>query len=285
MKTKKIKLKKITDEFVENDIITPTEADSVELLNSLKETESGLQILYEELAESDEPENYEKNVIAKIRSYKRASANILKAYYKVLNFNNELSARWNDLIKGKNRKIIPAAPANAVIDLAERRSGHFAQGLNIYKLLLLCYIGSFAGVIIEMLWCLLTRGRIESRAGLVYGPFNLLYGGAAVILTLALYRFRNKGKWISFFCGMIVGSGVEYICSWGQEVIFGSRSWDYSRMPFNINGRICLLYSAFWGMLSVLWVKSLYPWAAKLILKIPERFGKIFTRVVAAFFV
>ena len=45
-----------------------------------------------------------------------------------------------------------------------------------------------------------------------------------------------------FFGGIIVGSVVEYICSLGQEIIFGSRSWDYSHMPFNINGRICLLY-------------------------------------------
>lgn len=285
MKTKKTLLKKATDELTENDIITTAEKESVELLDSLTETEAQLGPFYEEITASDAPEKYENDVVARLRSHKRASANILKAYQRVLSLNDELSARWNDLVKGKNRKIIPAAPSNAVIDLAESRSGHFAQGLNIYKLLLLCYIGSFVGVIIEMLWCLLTRGYIESRAGLVYGPFNLLYGAAAVVLTLALYRFRNKGKWISFFGGMIVGSVVEYVCSWGQEVIFGSRSWDYSHMPFNLNGRICLLYAVFWGLLSVLWVKSLYPRTAKLILKIPDRAGKIFTWVFAVFFV
>ncbi len=56
-------------------------------------------------------------------------------------------------------------------------------------------------------------------------------------------------------------------------------------MPFNINGRICLLYSIFWGILGVLWIKNLYPRMAKLILKIPNRVGKICTWVLLAFFV
>ena len=81
---------------------------------------------------------------------------------------------------------------------------------------------------------------------------------------------------------MIVGSAVEYFCSWGQELVFGSRSWDYSGMPFNINGRICLLYSIFWGFLGVLWIKNLYPRMAKWILKIPNKTGKILTWVLAA---
>ena len=39
-----------------------------------------------------------------------------------------------------------------------------------------------------------------------------------------------------------MGSVIEYLLSWGQETLFGSTSWDYSRMPFNLDGRICLLY-------------------------------------------
>ncbi|MGN1347117.1 MAG: putative ABC transporter permease, partial [Eubacteriales bacterium] len=175
--------------------------------------------------------------------------------------------------------------ANSVIDLTEQKTHHFTQGLNGYKLLWICYIGSFAGVVVESLWCILQNGHLESRAGLVYGPFNLLYGAGAVALTAALYRFRNHGRWLSFLGGMTVGSAVEYLCSLGQEMLFGSRSWDYSNMPFNLNGRICLLYSAFWGALGVLWVKNIYPRMANWILKLPEKQGKILTWALAAFFV
>ena len=157
--------------------------------------------------------------------------------------------------------------------------------MNLYKLLLIAYIGSFAGVVVEMLWCLLTRGYIESRAGLVYGPFNPLYGAGAVLLTVCLYKYRNRGSWLSFIGGMLVGSILEYVCSWGEELVLGSRSWDYSNMPFNINGRICLLYSIFWGLLSVFWIKNLYPRIAKWILKIPNRMGKMITWLLTVFFV
>lgn len=266
-------------------IVTRSEKESIELLDSVSATEEELQEFYIKLTESDNPEQFAVEVEQKLRSYKRASSNLMKAYTRSISYCDELAARWNDLTRGKKRKLIPASPANAVIDMAESRTNHFAGGLNVYKLLLICFIGSFFGVVVELIWCLLRNGYIESRSGLVYGPFNLLYGVGAVALTLTLYRFRNKGKWISFFGGMIVGSTVEYVCSWWQETFFGSRSWDYSDMPFNLNGRICLLYAGFWGILGVLWVKVIYPWMAKLILRLPNRAGKIITWVLFAFFV
>lgn len=266
-------------------IVTRSEKESIELLDSVSATEEELREFYIKLTESDDPEQFAVEVEQKLHSYKRASSNLMKAYTRSISYCDELAARWNDLTRGKKRKLIPASPANAVIDMAESRANHFASGLNVYKLLLICFIGSFFGVVVELIWCLLRNGYIESRSGLVYGPFNLLYGVGAVALTLALYRFRNKGKWISFFGGMIVGSAVEYVCSWWQETFLGSRSWDYSNMPFNLNGRICLLYAGFWGILGVLWVKVIYPWMAKLILRLTNRAGKIITWVLFAFFV
>ena len=104
-------------------------------------------------------------------------------------------------------------------------------------------------------------------------------------MTVCLYRFRNHGAWISFFGSMLIGGGVEYFCSWGQEFVFGSRSWDYSDMPFNINGRICLLYTFFWGFLGVFWIKRIYPLLSKWILKLPNRTGKIITWTIVIFFI
>lgn len=150
---------------------------------------------------------------------------------------------------------------------------------------LICFMGSFVGVVVELIWCLLKNGYLESRAGMVYGPFNPLYGFGALALTAALYKFRNRNGWISFFGGFFVGSFAEYFCSWGQEFVLGSRSWDYSNVPFNINGRICLLYSVFWGILGYFWIKCIYPAVSMLILKIPDRAGKIITWVLFAFFV
>lgn len=263
------------------ELVLPIEQDSVQILTAAEDVRKQMQEYFPRMLQED----LESDAALRAESLKRASSNLSKASKTIYAVKDELAGRMKDIHQQRKKNMLLSAPANATIDQQEQEGDHFAKGLNGYKLLLVCFIGSFFGVIIEMLWCLVSRGYIESRAGLVYGPFNLLYGFGAVVLTVTLYKFRNRGAWISFLGGIIVGSVVEYFCSWGQEFVFGTRSWDYSKMPFNINGRICLLYSIFWGILGVLWIKNLYPRMAKLILKIPNRVGKICTWVLLAFFV
>ena len=190
-----------------------------------------------------------------------------------------------DRRKKKKVRILPPAPTNAQIDYREKQEAHFAQGMTFYKLFWVFFIGCFAGVVLETIYCLIQRGHYESRVGLIYGPFNLVYGIGALCLSGALYQFRNRGRVFSFVGGFIVGSVVEYACSWFQEVCFGSTSWDYSNMPYNLNGRICLLYSIFWGILGIFWIKDIYPRMAKWILKIPNKVGKPLTWVLLVFMV
>lgn len=259
------------------------EIQSEELLKSIDSEAKQLEILYADMVEDVSGEMSE-TVAMETGALKRAAVNLGRAAAAAAAMEDELSARWHDLRKGKKRRHF-TSPANALIDAEEMESDHFAKGINFYKLALLCSAGSFIGVVIEMIWCLVTRGYIESRAGLVYGPFNLLYGAGAVALTAALYRFRNRGAWMSFIGGFVVGSVVEYVCSFFQELLFGSRSWDYSRMPFNINGRVCLVYSVFWGILGVMWIKSIYPRLSQWILKIPKKAGKVITWALVVFFI
>ncbi len=262
-----------------NELSSAIETAEAELENSY------CSIATEPLSEQANP-NLNTEIQEQIELLKQVNSNLKQAHQRTMSMEDELSARYNDMQKSRNRKwYLPNPPANGTIDLEERQPDYFAQGINAYKLLLVCFIGSFAGVVVESLWCLLRHGYIESRAGLVYGPFNLLYGVGAVALTWALYRFRNRGPWLSFLGSMFVGSVVEYLCSWGQEALFGSRSWDYSAMPFNLNGRICLLYACFWGVLGVLWIKDIYPRMAKLILKLPNKIGKIATWCVTIFLI
>ena len=242
-------------------VLLPIELESQHMLHTTEEFREKLDEFYPRLLTED----FTDEVNRSVESLKRASSNLSKAMSHTYAMKDELNSRLQDSNRQKKRKFLKI-PANAAIDLTEQNLHHFAAGLNGYKLLLLCFIGSFLGVVIEMLWCLVTHGYLESRAGLVYGPFNLLYGIGAVVLTVTLYRFRNRGAWLSFSGGILVGSVVEYVCSWGLELVFGSRSWDYSRMPFNLNGRICLLYSIFWGILGVFWIKKVYPVMAEWIL-------------------
>ncbi|MDE7261126.1 MAG: putative ABC transporter permease [Oscillospiraceae bacterium] len=223
---------------------------------------------------------------AELDHLRQTAKSLVQSYQSVVGLEDELGARIQDVRKSRDRKWYASnPPANAGIDLEEQRQNHFAQGINIYKILLVCIVGSFAGVVIEMMWAYARYGLIESRRGLVYGPFNLLYGAGAVFLTLALYKYRNKGRIWSFLGGFIVGSALEYACSWGQEALLGSRSWDYSNFPLNLNGRICFTYSVFWGILGIVWIKDLYPRMAKWILKIPNSIGKTLTWALTVFMV
>ena len=153
--------------------------------------------------------NIEQIVKAKKRSYKRARKNIIKSYEKLFELSDELSGRWADIKQSSKDKI--SGIVNAKIDENERSNNHFSRGINSYKLLWIFYIGSFGGVILEMFWCYLQNGYIESRQGLIYGPFNILYGFGAVALSYFSYRFRNHSDWVSFLGGFIVGSVLEYI--------------------------------------------------------------------------
>ena len=264
---------------------------SDEILDMQSRESERYALLYERLANqndmtNEEQEALENEVNCEVETLEKTSAKLKKVQRWSSDQADELKTRLNEGKKSENkRRFLRRAPANSVIDYEETKSKNFAAGLNFYKIALICISGSFAGVVVEMLWCLIRNGYIESRAGLVYGPFNLLYGVGAVALTLILYRYRNRSSAFSFIGGIVIGSIVEYVLSWGQETLFGSTSWDYSEIPFNINGRICLLYSVFWGILGVMWIKSIYPRVAKIILKIPNKAGKILTAVLTVFMI
>lgn len=161
----------------------------------------------------------------------------------------------------------------------------FAKGLNFYKLFWLFFIACFLGVVIETLWCMVTRGVIESRTGLIFGPFNLVYGFGALFMTALLYPLTQKRDNVICFGGFIIGSIFEYICSLFQEQCFGTVSWDYSNFWFNLDGRVNLLYSFFWGILAIAWIRYIFPKASSLIEHIPNEIGKPLTWILVAFMI
>ena len=132
-------------------------------------------------------------------------------------------------------------------------------------------IFSIIGIIIETLYCYITAGTIESRKGLIWGPFCPVYGISAAVLILVLYKYQNKNIVSLFFYGIIVGSVAEYLISYILETIYGMRFWDYGYAKVNLNGRICLQYSIYWGVLSVIILKLIKPVIDKLIKKIPTK--------------
>jgi len=159
----------------------------------------------------------------------------------------------------------------------------FAYGFCFTKLFYLFVIGSFIGTILETIWAFCVDGHFEMRVGMVYGPFIPVYGGGACFLTAALYKLYKLNDTLVFVISAFVGAGFEYFCSWLQEQMFGTVSWDYSDTPFNLDGRTNLMYALIWGFLGLVWVRYLYPWTSKLIEKIPKRAGAIITTFLIVF--
>lgn len=157
--------------------------------------------------------------------------------------------------------------------------------LNFFILFWIFFISCFLGVVVETIWTCFTTGHLSSRQGLVLGPFNLVYGFGGLILTLALHWAINKPDALIFAMSMFVGSSVEYVSSFAQEKLVGSVSWDYSYLPFNLHGRISLLYAFFWGVLGVLWIRVIYPFLLKIIGKISKKWYKSLTYSLLIFMV
>ncbi|MBR6199287.1 MAG: putative ABC transporter permease [Spirochaetales bacterium] len=271
-------------------IKTVLEQCTEEVLSAAETQNTQNNEMYIRLAKAAESDgsmsDIEYQIKAQSASLSRSVINLQTAAAKVSVMTDEMRARLHDVNARQKRRFLKnTVISNTQIDYEEERQDYFAKGNNIYKLILVLIISSFVGVIVETGWCFLKHGYIESRVGLVYGPFNLVYGLGGLVLTAMLYRFRNHGSWLSFLGGLVVGSGIEYLCSFVQEKVFGSTSWDYSSMPLNINGRICLLYSVFWGLLGAWWIKRIYPFIAKQLLKIPNNIGRIVTIALAVFLI
>lgn len=159
----------------------------------------------------------------------------------------------------------------------------FASGCGFYKLACLFFIGAFLGDITETVFCRFSMGRWMSRSSVVFGPFSIVWGLGCAMLTWILYRYREQSDRRLFLCGTILGGAYEYICSVFTEIVFGTVFWDYSKIPFNLGGRINLLYCFFWGFAAIIWMKGIYPFLSRWIEKIPVRIGKPLCMIMVFF--
>lgn len=143
-----------------------------------------------------------------------------------------------------------------------------------YVALWLFFIYGFLGVVIEMVYCwtIEYRGVIESRLGLLYVPFNLLYGAGGLIITLVLLPVFDN-PFAVFGLGLLVGTVLEYFTSLLMEKFFHAVYWDYSKEFLNVQGRICLKYAFIWGGLSVVLLYVLDVINVQVLLMIPVEIG------------
>lgn len=127
---------------------------------------------------------------------------------------------------------------------------------------------SFFGWCIESAYKSICEKRLVN-SGFLYGPFCPIYGYGAIIMYIFLEDVSSK-PFITFCLGFVVLSIWEYLVGVFLEKVFHRTYWDYSNNKFNLQGRVCLLNSIFWGVLGVLFIDVIHPFVTGVLSNIDQ---------------
>lgn len=150
----------------------------------------------------------------------------------------------------------------------------------LIKIFWIFIIGSIIGYIFETIVVIFQKGHFEIRQGLIYGPLIPVYGIGGMIYYIVFKKIKTRNKMQVFIISMILGGLTEYIASYIQEMIFHTVSWDYSYLPFNLNGRTSLLHCSYWGIAGILYIMYIEPLTIKAESIIKNKWIKIITVIL-----
>lgn len=178
-----------------------------------------------------------------------------------------------DMVASFERRFNKAFPKSRKVDSDMENAAKtvFARDCSLYKFVLIFVIGAFLGDIAETIFCRFSLGKWMSRSSVIWGPFSIVWGLAIAVVTALLYKYKDRSDSFLFIIGTLLGGAYEYVCSVFTEIVFGKIFWNYKKIPFNLGGRINLLFCFFWGIAAVVWFKKLYPSVSRWIGKIPEK--------------
>jgi len=142
---------------------------------------------------------------------------------------------------------------------------------------------SFLGWVIETTFVSINRKQFVNM-GFLDGPFSPIYGSGALAIILLVFPFHYN-FFLFFTMSIVIASIIEYITSLFFEKFFNITWWDYSDKPFNIQGRICLEYSFYWGILSALVLTFIHPRIIPFINFLSDYIGLIGIIIFAIYFI
>ncbi|HEX3023442.1 MAG TPA: putative ABC transporter permease [Lachnospiraceae bacterium] len=145
-------------------------------------------------------------------------------------------------------------------------------GFEIYYIFSTFLLYSILGWIYESCFVSI-RTRTLTNRGFLNGPIIPIYGAGAMLVCVILNPLSNNIPLI-FLGGMLLATLLEFVTSYIMEKLFHAKWWDYSQHKFNIQGRICLMVSLFWGFLSVIMITVLRPVSDFIINEFPRKYGE-----------
>lgn len=144
------------------------------------------------------------------------------------------------------------------------------------------------GWIYESIFCTIKAKKWENR-GFLYGPICPIYGAGGAAITGVFDILGKNGIeaswWLVFVVGMFGSMVLEYSTSWVLEKLFNAYWWDYSDMPLNVKGRICIPFSVCFGLAGLLVVFAIAPFTKEMTSWmnpiVYELFALIFMAIIA----
>lgn len=124
-------------------------------------------------------------------------------------------------------------------------------------------IYSFMGWIYESIVMTLWNGKWDNR-GFLFGPLCPIYGIGALSISILFDKF-SFGATEIFLIGMVGSAVLEYTTAWMLEVMFHAYWWDYSGVPLNIKGRICVPATVGFGIAALVVVYWIYPFVSGIV--------------------
>ena len=140
--------------------------------------------------------------------------------------------------------------------------------LDFFSFVIIMFTYNFIGWFYEStLYSIIEQKRFMNR-GYFLGPYCPIYGVVSIASVYFLQDIESPVK--VMLMGALLVSAIEYITSYILEKLFDARYWDYSAYPFNINGRVSVVSSLFFGFATMFVVKVLQPIMEELVAKMPK---------------
>lgn len=139
---------------------------------------------------------------------------------------------------------------------------------------------SFFGWLLENSYSFLTREGFF-KDNFLKGPFKPMYGFAPVLLLLLITK---ETHWTLFvFLCFFIPTLVEYVSGVMLKKFFNRQYWDYSNIPLQLHGHICLPFSICWVVLSLVCLQWIHPAVSSMYLTISPYWNWIYPAVLLYF--
>lgn len=143
--------------------------------------------------------------------------------------------------------------------------------MSIYYSILYFFVYGFLGWCTEVIFAAFKQHRFVNR-GFLNGPICPIYG-VGVTLVIACLEVFQSNLLLLYISSVILVTVLEGVTGWAMDRLFHNKWWDYSKLPFNIGGYVCLLFSLIWGVACVLIVYFVHPLIHQVLSLIPHTAG------------